>query len=225
MLGAQVLARSVAEDGGGVLEKTDAVGQDLFAAPDPAVAGHQNVDFELTEGAKRLDPSNWVSVAGEGWSACDEISNEGDALAREVDDRIASRMAAHKIKDLNYARVGRGRHSRRQDAQPARARRRCPERRFRERAPVASRPSRRRTRPQGRISSSCFTPFTLDRIETRSHDDGDAEPYVGVRELAEDDEPQKGGPNERAVLERCDDRDGRSLKSARDPEMLRAARI
>ena len=32
-------------------------------------------------------------------------------------------------------------------------------------------------------------------------------------------EPQKGGPNERGVLERRDDRDGRSLEGARDPEM------
>ena len=43
-----------AQDARHVLEKMDAVGQDLFAAPDAPVAGHQNVDVELAEGAKRL---------------------------------------------------------------------------------------------------------------------------------------------------------------------------
>ena len=42
-----------------------------------------------------------------GRTACNEIANEGDALARQVNDCVAARMTAPEIKDLHDARTAR----------------------------------------------------------------------------------------------------------------------
>ena len=90
-----------------MLEKTDAIGQDSFTAPNAPVAGNQHVDVELAEAAKRLCPRDGEAVAGERWTTGNEIADEGNALARQVDDRVAACMPAPEIKNVHDARAAR----------------------------------------------------------------------------------------------------------------------